>query len=133
MKIVFRTAAIAAFVLTAASFGLALAASPAKADGWHRNDGWTLAYRYGDRRDRYWRGHRRGRTVVVVRPAPVYAPPRVVYVQPAPQVVQAAPPPVQASGSYCREYTETVTIAGTVHTAYGTACQQPDGSWRKMD
>lgn len=32
---------------------------------------------------------------------------------------------------YCREYTENITINGAPHTAYGTACRQPDGAWKK--
>lgn len=35
-----------------------------------------------------------------------------------------------ADGQYCREYQQTVTIAGKAETAYGTACRQPDGSWK---
>ncbi|HYD29454.1 MAG TPA: RT0821/Lpp0805 family surface protein [Azospirillaceae bacterium] len=35
-----------------------------------------------------------------------------------------------SSGSYCREYQQTVTVNGRVEQAFGTACQQPDGSWR---
>jgi surface antigen len=31
---------------------------------------------------------------------------------------------------YCREYTQTVTIAGNTENAYGTACRMPDGSWK---
>jgi len=34
------------------------------------------------------------------------------------------------SGSYCREYQQTVTINGRQEKAYGTACRQPDGSWK---
>ena len=34
------------------------------------------------------------------------------------------------SGSYCREFYETVNIAGKSQDAYGIACQQPDGTWR---
>ncbi len=33
-------------------------------------------------------------------------------------------------GQYCREYQQTVTIGGEAETAYGTACRQPDGSWK---
>lgn len=33
-------------------------------------------------------------------------------------------------GQYCREYTQTVNIGGEEHQAYGTACRQPDGSWK---
>lgn len=31
---------------------------------------------------------------------------------------------------YCREYQQTVTVGGKTETAYGTACRQPDGTWR---
>lgn len=31
---------------------------------------------------------------------------------------------------YCREYTTYVTVSGDRQTAYGTACRQPDGSWK---
>jgi surface antigen len=37
-----------------------------------------------------------------------------------------------AQGSYCREFQQTVTIDGKQERAYGTACRQPDGSWRMM-
>jgi len=32
-------------------------------------------------------------------------------------------------GQYCREYIQTVTVAGKKQQAYGTACRQPDGTW----
>ncbi|MDH3474009.1 MAG: RT0821/Lpp0805 family surface protein [Rhodospirillales bacterium] len=35
-----------------------------------------------------------------------------------------------ASGDYCREFQQTVTVGGSTEQAYGTACRQPDGSWR---
>jgi surface antigen len=35
-----------------------------------------------------------------------------------------------ASGQYCREYTQTVTIDNRPQQSYGTACRQPDGSWK---
>lgn len=35
-----------------------------------------------------------------------------------------------ASGQYCREYQTTVTVGGKTEDAFGTACQQPDGSWK---
>lgn len=34
-----------------------------------------------------------------------------------------------SSGRYCREYQQTVYVGGKQESAYGTACQQPDGSW----
>jgi surface antigen len=35
-----------------------------------------------------------------------------------------------ASGNYCREFQQTVTIGGQTEQAFGTACRQPDGSWQ---
>lgn len=35
-----------------------------------------------------------------------------------------------ASGQYCREYRQTITIGGEPQTSYGTACRQPDGTWQ---
>lgn len=34
------------------------------------------------------------------------------------------------SGNYCREYQTSVNIGGQTEQAYGTACRQPDGSWK---
>ena len=34
------------------------------------------------------------------------------------------------AGEYCREYQQTVTVAGKSEQAYGRACRQPDGSWK---
>lgn len=39
-------------------------------------------------------------------------------------------PAYQAENRYCREYTQTVTIAGKTEKAYGKACRMPDGSWK---
>lgn len=38
----------------------------------------------------------------------------------------------QASTGPCREYTVDAIIAGRKDKVYGTACRQPDGSWRVM-
>ena len=35
-----------------------------------------------------------------------------------------------SSGQYCREFQSDVTIGDQNEKAYGTACRQPDGSWR---
>lgn len=35
-----------------------------------------------------------------------------------------------AGGDYCREFQQTVTVGGKSEEAYGTACRQPDGSWK---
>jgi surface antigen len=36
----------------------------------------------------------------------------------------------QTAYGYCREYQQWVTIDGEQRSSYGTACRQPDGSWR---
>ena len=36
----------------------------------------------------------------------------------------------RTTGRYCREYRQTVVIDGRSETAYGTACQNPDGTWQ---
>jgi surface antigen len=36
----------------------------------------------------------------------------------------------QSEGSYCREFQSDVVINGKPEKAYGTACRQPDGSWK---
>ena len=33
------------------------------------------------------------------------------------------------SGRYCREFQQTISIGRKTEQAYGTACQQVDGSW----
>ena len=35
------------------------------------------------------------------------------------------------SGNYCREYQTQIVIGGRVENAFGTACREPDGSWKK--
>jgi len=34
------------------------------------------------------------------------------------------------SGAYCREFQQQILVGGRVQSAFGQACQQPDGSWR---
>ena len=36
---------------------------------------------------------------------------------------------IDSSGSYCREFQQSVTVGGRTQAGYGTACRQPDGSW----
>ena len=36
----------------------------------------------------------------------------------------------EANGVPCREYQQTVTVGGKTESAYGTACRQPDGTWK---
>jgi len=35
-----------------------------------------------------------------------------------------------SSGEYCREYEHEITVDGRKEVVKGTACRQPDGSWR---
>lgn len=36
------------------------------------------------------------------------------------------------AGLYCREFQQTIVVAGRPQQGYGTACRQPDGSWQLM-
>lgn len=61
-------------------------------------------------------------------------PPSVIYV-PAPTPVPAPPAATTnsvptASQANCREYESTTTIDGRPQKIIGTACLQPDGTWR---
>jgi surface antigen len=50
-----------------------------------------------------------------------------------PMVYDHSNPPTSApapSPADCREYQSQVVIGGRRQTAYGTACRQPDGTWR---
>lgn len=38
-----------------------------------------------------------------------------------------------AQGQYCREYQQTITVGGKQANGYGTACRQPDGSWKIIE
>ncbi|QCN97814.1 hypothetical protein D3093_21880 (plasmid) [Azospirillum argentinense] len=75
--------------------------------------------------------------VVYVQPAPVPAPsPTVVFTEPAPAPIAATPtgPAYTArNGQLCREYQTTVMVGGLAQPGYGTACRQPDGSWRVVN
>lgn len=35
-----------------------------------------------------------------------------------------------AQGQYCREYHQNIVVGGEAQRAFGTACRQPDGTWR---
>lgn len=64
-------------------------------------------------------------------PQTVYAPPPDAYYGQAPlQAVPASDVYQTQSGQYCREYQSSARIGGQMQYGYGTACQQPDGSWR---
>lgn len=37
------------------------------------------------------------------------------------------------TGSYCREYQQTIYVGGQQQTATGQACQNPDGTWKVIN
>jgi len=42
--------------------------------------------------------------------------------------------PYQApSGQYCREYNQTIVVGGKKQSGHGTACREPDGSWKIVE
>lgn len=78
------------------------------------------------------------RHVAYAPPPPVYAPPVYtpppVYRAPYEPSYQTAPydpyAPAQYSSAYCRQYSGNLNIGGVRQPSYGTACMQPDGTWR---
>ncbi len=38
-----------------------------------------------------------------------------------------------AQGEYCREYNQTIKVGGKTEQGYGTACRQPDGTWKIVE
>ena len=38
-----------------------------------------------------------------------------------------------ASGAYCREFQQTITVGGRKEQGYGIVCRQPDGTWRMVN
>ena len=44
-----------------------------------------------------------------------------------------APPKAARTDAQCREFQRTITIGGKTEKAYGTACRQPDGTWKEVD
>jgi surface antigen len=35
-----------------------------------------------------------------------------------------------STGQYCREFRQEINVGGRTEQGYGTACRQPDGSWK---
>lgn len=71
---------------------------------------------------------------------PPYYPPPPPYYPPAnysaptgysPPVTESTSPQPAARGN-CREFHQTISVDGNPVKAFGTVCQQPDGSWRIM-
>ena len=84
--------------------------------------------RVGSYHDSYYQGG------YAFLPSPVYF--QTAY---APNYVapESPPPPSiyvdDSYGSYCREYSQQTHIGNEIHESYGTACLQPDGSWRVVE
>lgn len=38
-----------------------------------------------------------------------------------------------STGGLCRQYKQTIVVDGQSETAYGTACQNPDGTWQLVN
>ena len=36
----------------------------------------------------------------------------------------------RADGTFCREFQQTIIVGAEMVSAYGTACRQPDGTWK---
>lgn len=120
-----------------------LSAAPAAADSFSfgYSSGYRPYYPHHYHHHPYW-GPRYRSSVIFYAPPPVYypPPPRVVY---APPPVVYAPAPIDAvpasepyrtsDGRYCREYQAQVVVNGMPQPSYGTACRQPDGSWRVVN
>jgi hypothetical protein len=124
-----------------AADGIAVAflwpAAPASADSF------LFGYSSGHRQDNHRRHHHhqqhhwpRYHYSYYHYPPPVYyvPAPRVIYV-PAAAALAAIPTPPHRTvdGRYCREYQATVTVDGMPQPRSGTACLQPDGSWRVVN
>jgi surface antigen len=39
-------------------------------------------------------------------------------------------PAYPSNGTQCREFQQNITVGGKTQNAYGTACRQPDGTWK---
>ena len=82
----------------------------------------------------YYGGYYEPNYVAPYAPAPQQA----VYYVPAPQYREETPAYVtrgyvgvrETRPHYCREYTQRIVIGDQTQESYGTACLQPDGSWR---
>lgn len=124
----------------------AFTAMPAAADSFSfgYSSGYARPYPYAHHYHHPYGGPRYSSRVIFYAPPPAYyypPPPRVVYAVPPPVVYAPAPidavpasaPYRTSDGRYCREYQAQVMVGGVPQPSYGTACQQPDGSWRVVN
>ena len=114
--------ALCGLVLTVAA--LSLGSSPAAANG---HGGGRVFFGFGVNT---W-----GPPAYYYPPPYYYYPPPAVVYAPAPaygtvQPIPAAPTYQAPVSQTCREYQTTVMVDGQAQPSYGTACLQPDGTWR---
>jgi len=64
------------------------------------------------------------------RPVPWQNPDAAPSAAPARPPLGTVAPLPGAAGENCREYQQTIIVGGEKRPGYGTACQQPDGSWK---
>lgn len=128
------------------SLALGVLSMPALADGRREHNGGHDNRGHYDARRGHYDAHRSVRPKTSVSfsfnsgyPAHYRPHYRPHYVRPVhyvhyrqPVVVVQQPQTIMLSqngNGYCREYQSTVNIGGRLQRTYGTACQQPDGSW----
>lgn len=128
-------------VLSCLAAALVIAAAPAQAGGrvavgvsigtgWYGGPGYYPRY-YAPRYAGYPAYYYPPPAVVVAPPPP---PPVVVYQQPVQgYYVAPQPAPQPQQQAYCREYQKTLMIGGQPQPGYGTACMQPDGTWKAIN
>ncbi|NQW10778.1 MAG: hypothetical protein HQ481_12970 [Alphaproteobacteria bacterium] len=134
-------------LLTVSVMGIALsmAALPANARdqrGAHDHSAWSQGH--GGKRCHIevsydWHGamlrkrvcaHKRRHGFAYGAPVVIRRPPVIVFQEPPRVAYRPAPAPTPRHGGQCREYSTISTINGEPVEIYGTACRQPDGSWR---
>ena len=133
-----------AVALPLALSGVPLSGVPAQAGGWGHGGGYGPGWGGGWHGG--WHGGWRGGSsfsfglslpLTFGYPAPwpypypyAYPPPAVV-VAPAPlAAVPASPTRLTPDGRYCREFRMHGVVNGQTMPLHGTACLEPDGSWR---
>jgi len=105
--------------------------------GWH---GRSRGHDYEWRRGHYYRPSYHAFpayppyvTTYIAPPPMVYAPPAtstIIMTAPTLPANQTSPTYTDEAGRTCREYQSTVIVGDQQQQAYGTACLQPDGTWR---
>lgn len=131
-----RTVATAAGAVLGGLAGQSVGRSLDRADRYEQR-----SYGHYDNTGYYGRGgYYEQNTVYYNEPAPQ----RVYYVAPSYErrvrTYEVMPAPASYTivdnsvgsrgGDYCREYNQNVTVGGRTQASYGTACMQPDGSWK---